>query len=227
MGENHLTYQDIIKQSVLRLEAFRTVSYIDMIFGLTCAFLIGIFIYWIYRKTFRGVVYSYNYNVSFVLMTMITALIIMTISTNIVLSLGMVGALSIVRFRTAVKDPLDIVYMFWAISAGIACGAKIYPLALGGSLIIGLVLFWMSRRKLKEQAYLLIVRHSEEATDELRVHVRKLNGKLKSKTVRKGFTELTVEVMLKDDNTAFVQSISDLEGVHDVSLINYTGDYAQ
>lgn len=227
MGENHLTYQDIIKQSVLRLEAFRTVSYIDMIFGLTCAFLIGIFIYWIYRKTFRGVVYSYNYNVSFVLMTMITALIIMTISTNIVLSLGMVGALSIVRFRTAVKDPLDIVYMFWAISAGIACGAKIYPLALGGSLIIGLVLFWMSRRKLKEQAYLLIVRHSEEATDELRVHVRKLNGKLKSKTVRKGFTELTVEVVLKDDNTAFVQSISDVEGVHDVSLINYTGDYAQ
>nr|WP_276531641.1 DUF4956 domain-containing protein [Brevibacillus invocatus] len=139
----------------------------------------------------------------------------------------MVGALSIVRFRTAVKDPLDIVYMFWAISAGIASGAKMYPLALGGSIIVGLVIIWLSKRKVKEQAYLLIVRHTEEAADQLRVELRKLNSKLKSKTVRKGFTELTVEVMMHDDNTAFVQTISELKGVNDVSLINYTGDYAQ
>lgn len=222
-----LSFQDIIKKSILHLEAFRSVSYIDMILGLLCSFAIGMFIYWIYRKTFRGVVYSYNYNVSFVLMSMLTALIIMTISTNIVLSLGMVGALSIVRFRTAVKDPLDIVYMFWALTAGIASGAKMYPLALGGSLVIGLVIIWMSKRKVTEQAYLVIVRHTEEATDALRVEMRKLNSKLKSKTVRKGFTEITVEVMLRDDNTAFVQTISELEGVSDVSLINYTGDYAQ
>lgn len=222
-----LSFQDIIKKSILHLEAFRSVSYIDMILGLLCSFAIGMFIYWIYRKTFRGVVYSYNYNVSFVLMSMLTALIIMTISTNIVLSLGMVGALSIVRFRTAVKDPLDIVYMFWALTAGIASGAKMYPLALGGSLVIGLVIIWMSKRKVTEQAYLMIVRHTEEATDALRVELRKLNSKLKSKTVRKGFTEITVEVMLRDDNTAFVQAISELEGVSDVSLINYTGDYAQ
>jgi len=162
-----------------------------------------------------------------VLMSMLTALIIMTISTNIVLSLGMVGALSIVRFRTAVKDPLDIVYMFWSLTAGIASGAKMYPLALGGSLVIGLVIIWMSKRKVTEQAYLMIIRHTEEATDALRVELRKLNSKLKSKTVRKGFTEVTVEVMLRDDNTAFVQTISELEGVSDVSLINYTGDYAQ
>jgi uncharacterized membrane protein YhiD involved in acid resistance len=222
-----LNFQDIVKKSVLHLEAFRSISYVDMILGLLCSFLIGIFIYWVYRKTFRGVVYSYNYNVSFVLMTMITALIIMTISTNIVLSLGMVGALSIVRFRTAVKDPLDIVYMFWAISAGIASGAKMYPLALGGSVIIGLTLWWLSKRKVREQAYLLIIRHTDEATGELRVQLRKLNTKLKSKTVRKDFTELTVEVLLRDDNTAFVNTISEIDGVHDASLINYTGDYAQ
>lgn len=222
-----LNFQDIIKQSVLHLESFRSISYVDMLLGLLSSFFIGMFIYWIYRKTFRGVVYSYNYNVSFVLMTMITALIIMTISTNIVLSLGMVGALSIVRFRTAVKDPLDIVYMFWAISAGIASGAKMYPLALGGSLIIGLTLAWLSRRKVREQAYLLIIRHTDAASTELRVQLRKLNTKLKSKTVRKDFTELTVEVLLRDDNTAFVQTISEIEGVHDASLINYTGDYAQ
>lgn len=222
-----LNFQDVLKKSVLHLEAFRSISYIDMLLGLLCSFLIGLFIYWVYRKTFRGVVYSYNYNVSFVLMTMITALVIMTISTNVVLSLGMVGALSIVRFRTAVKDPLDIVYMFWAISAGIACGAKIYPLALGGSLIIGATLWWLSKRKIREQSYLLIVRHTDEAAGELRVQLRKLNSKLKSKTVRKDFVELTVEVMLRDDNTAFVQSISEIAGVHDVSLVNYTGDYAQ
>ncbi|MFD0962091.1 DUF4956 domain-containing protein [Paenibacillus chungangensis] len=226
MGDT-LNFQDIIKKSALHLDAFRSISYIDMVLGLLCAFLIGLFIYWIYRRTFRGVVYSYNYNVSFVLMTMITALIIMTISTNIVLSLGMVGALSIVRFRTAVKDPLDIVYMFWSISAGIASGAKMYPLALGGSLIIGLVLAWLSKRKLREQAYLLIVRHTDEPANELRVELRKLDGKLKSKTVRKGFTELTIEIMLRDDNTAFVNKLSTMEGVQDVSLINYTGDYAQ
>jgi len=226
MGET-INFQDVIKKSMLHLEAFRSISYVDMVLGLLCSFGIGLFIFWIYRRTFRGVVYSYNYNVSFVLMTVITTLIIMTISTNIVLSLGMVGALSIVRFRTAVKDPLDIVYMFWAIAAGIASGAKMYPLALFGSLVIGLILVWLSRRKLKEQVYLLIVRHSETASDEIRVQLRKLDSKLKSKTVRKDFTELTVEVMLRDDNTSFVHTISNIEGVHDVSLINYTGDYAQ
>jgi len=221
------TFEDIIKKSVLTLESFRTVSYYDVVVGLLIAFLIGMFIYLVYRKTFRGVVYSYNYNVSFVLMTMITTLIIMTISTNIVLSLGMVGALSIVRFRTAVKDPLDIVYMFWAISAGIATGAKIYPLAIGGSLIIGLVIFWLSKRKVREEAYLLIIRHTDEAVVELRPELKKLKGKLKSKNVRKNYTEVTYEIKLVDDNTAFLQTIIEMNGVSDASLVNYTGDYAQ
>ncbi|HIW31432.1 MAG TPA: DUF4956 domain-containing protein [Candidatus Paenibacillus intestinavium] len=222
-----MNFNDIIKQSVITLENFRSVSYFDMVLGLLLSFLLGMFIYSIYRKSFRGVVYSYNYNVSFVLMTMITALIIMTISTNIVLSLGMVGALSIVRFRTAVKDPLDIVYMFWSISVGIAVGAKIYPLAIGGSLIIGLVIYWLSKKKIREEAYLLIIRHSDIATAELRTEMRKLSGKLKSKTVRKGYTEVTYEIKLKDDNTSFLQTIAELEGVSDASLVNYTGDYAQ
>lgn len=221
------TFEDIIKKSVLTLESFRTVSYYEAIISLALSFAIGMFIYAIYRKTFRGVVYSYNYNVSFVLMTMITTLIIMTISTNIVLSLGMVGALSIVRFRTAVKDPLDIVYMFWAISAGIATGAKIYPLAAGGSLIIGIVIIWMSKRKIREEAYLLIIRHTDEAASDLRTELRKLGGKLKSKNVRKNYTEVTYEIKLADDNTAFLQKIIAIGGVSDASLVNYTGDYAQ
>ncbi|WP_054956282.1 DUF4956 domain-containing protein [Paenibacillus dakarensis] len=226
MADN-FNFQDIIKKSVLNLEAFRNISYIDVFLGLLSSFIVGMFIYWIYRKAFRGVVYSYNYNVSFVLMTMITALVIMTISTNIVLSLGMVGALSIVRFRTAVKDPLDIVYMFWAISAGIASGAKLYPIALLGSLIIGITILWLSRRKVKEQLFLLIIRHSDQATDEVKLQLSKVKHRLKSKTVRKEFTELTVEVRLVDDNTAFVDRISEISGVQDASLVNYTGDYAQ
>lgn len=222
-----MNFEDIIKKSVLSLESFRSISYFDMFLGLLISFCIGMFIYWIYRKSFRGVVYSYNYNLSFVLMTMITALIIMTISTNIVLSLGMVGALSIVRFRTAVKDPLDIVFMFWSISAGIAIGAKIYPLAIGGSIIIGIVILWLSRRKIKEESFLLIVRHNDEATPLVRSELKKLKAKLKSKNVRKNYTEVTYEISLSDDNTAFLQTIIDIPGVSDASLVNYTGDYAQ
>lgn len=222
-----MTFDDIIKKSVLTLESFRSISYVDMVLGLFLSFFIGLFIYWIYKKSFRGVVYSYNYNVSFVLMTMITSLIIMTISTNIVLSLGMVGALSIVRFRTAVKDPMDIVFMFWAISAGIAVGAKIYPLALGGSLIVGLVILWLSKRKIKEEAYLLIIRHTDDAIVHLRSEIKKIKGKLKSKNVRKNYTEVTYEISMTDDNTAFLQRIIEIEGVSDASLVNYTGDYAQ
>lgn len=224
---NTTNFQDLFKKSWLHLETFNSVDYIDITIGLLCSFAIGMFIYMIYRKTFRGVVYSYNYNVTFVLMTMITSLIIMTISTNIVLSLGMVGALSIVRFRTAVKDPLDIVYMFWAISAGIATGAKLYPISLVGSLAIGLTLIWLSRRKIREQPYLLIIRHTGAAVIDLRTRMRKMNYVLKSKTVRKEYTELTVEMRLRDDNTTFVDELSAIEGVLDVALINYTGDYAQ
>ncbi|MGM0881212.1 MAG: DUF4956 domain-containing protein [Bacillota bacterium] len=226
MGET-VNFQDLFKKSMLHLDSFRSISYIDVLIGLIASFSIGLFIFFIYKKTFRGVVYSYNYNVTFVLMTMITALIIMTISTNIVLSLGMVGALSIVRFRTAVKDPLDIVYMFWAISAGIASGAKLYPIALIGSLTVGLALLWLSRRKVREQPYLLIIRHSEVAISDVRSQLRKLNYTLKSKTVRKDYIEMTIEIRLRDDNTAFVNVLSAIEGVNDVSLINYTGDYAQ
>lgn len=222
-----LNFQDIIKKSVLSLDSFASVSYINIFLGLVCSFAVGMFIYWVYKKCFRGVVYSYNYNVSFVLMTMITSLIIMTISTNIVLSLGMVGALSIVRFRTAVKDPLDIVYMFWAISAGIAIGANMYPLALIGSLAFGSVLAWLSKKKIRGESYLLVVHYTNEATDELHKIFHKLNTKLKSKSVRNGLIEITVEVRLVDDNTSFMALIGDVQGVQSCSLVNYTGDYAQ
>ncbi|MGN7476640.1 DUF4956 domain-containing protein [Solibacillus silvestris] len=222
-----LNFQDIIKKSALSLESFASVSYFEIILGLLCSFAIGMFIYFVYKTCFRGVVYSYNYNVSFVLMTMITTVIIMTISTNIVLSLGMVGALSIVRFRTAVKDPLDIVYMFWAISAGIAIGAGMYPLALIGSAAFGATIAWLSKKKIRGETYLLVIHYNQEAHDEIKQVLAKLNTKLKSKSVRSGLIEMTVEIRLVDDNTYFVNLIDGIEGVHACSLVNYTGDYAQ
>ncbi|WP_438446940.1 DUF4956 domain-containing protein [Gorillibacterium sp. sgz5001074] len=220
------TFKDIFKKSVLKLESFANISYIDVAIGLLISLLIGLFIFYIYKKTFRGVVYSYNFNTTFVLMTMITALVIMTISTNVVLSLGMVGALSIVRFRTAIKDPLDVVFMFWSIAAGIATGAGVYPISIVGSLLIGATLLILSRRKVKDSAYLLIVHYHDSATDGVKYQLNKLVHKLKSKTVRKDQIELTVEVKLKNDNTAFVSEISALEGVRDAVLVSYNGDYA-
>ncbi|MBU5442414.1 DUF4956 domain-containing protein [Paenibacillus sp. MSJ-34] len=226
MDTTTLNFSDFLKKSVLQLEAFNKVSWVDIFWGLLSSFLIGMFIYWVYKKCFRGVVYSHNYNITFVLMTMITTLIIMTISSNIVLSLGMVGALSIVRFRTAVKDPMDIVYMFWAISVGIANGAHIYPISIVGSLGVGIVIYWLSRRKMKDSPYLLILKYEESAQDEVLVRLRKLQYVLKSKTVSKHLTEMTVETRLRDDNTAFVNELSNIAGVRDVMLVSYNGDYA-
>jgi uncharacterized membrane protein YhiD involved in acid resistance len=220
-------FSDVIKKSVLNLDSFRSLSYVDMFWGLLISLAVGLFIYWVYRKCYRGVVYSHNYNMTFVLMTIITALIIMTISTNIVLSLGMVGALSIVRFRTAVKDPMDIVYMFWSISAGIAAGAKIYPVAIGGSLVIGAVIWWLSRRKENGAPYLLIVHYQEQAEDEVKRMTRKIQSVLKSKTIRKSGIELTVEIRMQGDNLTLVNELSAVEGVQDVVVVSYNGDYAQ
>lgn len=219
-------FKDLFKKSALELESFNQVSLIEIAVGILIAFALGMFIYWTYYKTFRGVVYSHNYNITFVIMTMLTALIIMTISTNIVLSLGMVGALSIVRFRTAVKDPMDIMYTFWGVTAGIATGAKLYPIAIIGSLAISGVLFLLAKKRGKDAPYLLIIQHEQRAGDEVKAILRRMKHVLKSKTVRKDMVEMTVEMRLKDDNTMFVTELSEIEGVKDVSLMSYNGDYA-
>ncbi|MGE5703072.1 MAG: DUF4956 domain-containing protein [Clostridia bacterium] len=221
-----INFQDIIKKSVLKMEQFASISLLDTAIGLVVSGLIGLFIYWIYKKSFRGVVYSHTFNVTLVVMTMLTCLIIMTISTNIVLSLGMVGALSIVRFRTAIKDPLDIVFMFWAISAGIATGAGVYSVSVLGSAIVALTIMFLSRKKLKDMAYLLVIHYREDAHDQVKVKLNRIKHALKSKTVNKDNIELVVEIKLRDDNTSFVNELAVIEGVKNVSLVSYNGDYA-
>lgn len=226
MGNDVTNFNDVIKNSFLNDYMFGNLAAIDILLGLLTAFMTGAFIYGIYKYTYKGVLYSPSYNMTLLLMTMITALVIMTISTNVVLSLGMVGALSIVRFRTAIKDPLDVVFMFWAIAAGISSGAGLYLLTLLGAVIIGAVIVVLSKKKHTDTVYLLVIHYTEEANDEVKRELQKLDYTLKSKVVRRNLTEMTVEIRLKIDNTAFMNRLGDLDGVQDVSLVQYNGDYA-
>lgn len=224
---NNLGFQDIIKKSVLELANFADLSMINILVGLSITLAVSIFIFYIYKLTFEGVVYSHSFNTSLVLLSLITSLVIMTISSNIVLSLGMVGALSIVRFRAAIKDPKDIVFMFWAIATGIASGAGIYTIAVGGALFIGIVLLIMSSKKFKHNTYLLIIKYEDEAKENVLLVLNKLHYVLKSKTVSNHKIELTLELKRVGENTSFVEILSSIEGVDSAILVKYTGDYAE
>ena len=220
------------KISGLALEQFTgTVSVPDMLLALAIAFVVGLFIFYLYKHTFTGVLYNRNFNVSLVLLTLVTTLIMRTVTSNLALSLGMVGALSIVRFRTAVKDPMDTVFMFWAVGVGITLGAGtgFYLLAAIGSLAIGVFIYIMYLvRGSGNYAYLLIVRHDFESTNEVAYALRKLpkGSRLKSKTVSGTGIEITMEVRLPGENTNIVTELMRIEGVFDATLVSYQGDYA-
>ena len=221
-----MTFQDIFKSSFL--ENITSVSVLDMVLSLALAFGIGLFIFLIYKKTFSGVMYSSGFGVTLVALTMITTLVILAVTSNVVLSLGMVGALSIVRFCTAIKEPLDIAFLFWAIAAGIVLAAGMIPLAVFGSVVIGVVLLVFANRKAHFNPYIVVLYcedHDSElnATDFLRKQVQRCI--VKSKTVRKGAVELNLEIRLKEDNTDFVNILSEMNGVTSAVLVSYNGDY--
>jgi uncharacterized membrane protein YhiD involved in acid resistance len=221
-----MNFNDIFKSSfVEKVTAF---SALDTVIALGLAFVIGLFIFLIYKKTFNGVMYSSGFGVSLLAMTLITTLIILAISSNVVLSLGMVGALSIVRFRTAVKDPMDIAYLFWAIAAGIVIGAGMIPLALFGSIFIGVVLLIFVGKKPTDKAYILIA-HCRDGEAEKAV-LESVNGSvrrhlIKSKTVSAKGIELTLEVRLKEMSAEFINQVAALDGVSDAVLVSYNGEY--
>lgn len=221
------SYKDIIKQSFMDLNPSGSLAVADIGLSLIATLFISLGIFWIYKKTFRGVLYTHSFNVSLVMISLVTALVIMTISTNLILSLGMVGALSIVRFRTAVKDPLDIVFMFWAIAVGIANGAMQFKLSLAGSIFIALIIYLLTNVKSQVNPYLLVLHYEindeNEVLASLKEHLK--SEKLKSKTVSSGIVELTLEVRVKKDDTKFVDKISQNAKVQDVILVSYDGDY--
>lgn len=220
-------FTDIIKNSVL--ENFGTdIALSEIIISLSLSFLIGLFIYFLYRRIFSGILYSKSFNVALIGMTMITATVIIAINSNLVLSLGMVGALSIVRFRTPIKDPTDLIFLFWAAVAGIVTGAGFYTLALIGSLIIGLILFFFIKGSTPEAPYLLVVHcGNDQAEQQLEQQLAKVVKKfnVKQKSVTAGNIEITFEVRMKEQTGAFVNGISAIPGVQSALLISYNGDY--
>ncbi len=221
------TFSDIIKNSVID-NFVSDISISKMLITLGVAFLIGYFIYLLYKRVFSGVLYSKSFNVSLMGMTMITATVIIAINSNLVLSLGMVGALSIVRFRTPIKDPTDLIFLFWAAVAGIVTGAGFFTLAIVGSIIIGLILFLFIKHSSIETPYLLVINcDSDESEREVHNHITKSVKRynVKQKTVSASNIELTLELRLDDKVGGFVNTVSDLKGVKNALLISYSGDY--
>lgn len=221
-----MTFNDIFKSSFV--EKVTSFSPLDMLIALALSFVLGIFIFYVYKKTFNGVMYSASFGVSLLAMTLITTLIILAVTSNIVLSLGMVGALSIVRFRSAIKEPLDIAFLFWSISAGIVTGAGLIPLAVFGSLFIGIIMVLFVNKKSTDNPYILVVNCDDDRAEELVAKAIDESVKkhmVKSKTVSKNGIELTVEVRLKDETTQFVNKISDIDGVSNSVLVSYNGEY--
>lgn len=221
-----MSFNDIFKSSFL--ENVTSVSMFDMVIALTLAFCIGMLIFFVYKKTFAGVMYSSSFGVTLVALTMISTLVILAVTSNVVLSLGMVGALSIVRFRTAIKEPLDIAFLFWSIAAGIVLAAGMIPLAVFGSIIIGIVLMIFANAKSHTNPYIVVLsceNHDSEvvATEFLKKEVAKCV--VKSKTARKGAIELNVEIRMKEDNTDFINILSEMNGVNSAVLVSYNGDY--
>jgi uncharacterized membrane protein YhiD involved in acid resistance len=226
-AETSTNFSDILKNSVM--DNFTSdISLSKILITLGVAFLLGFFIYLLYKRIFSGVLYSKSFNVSLIGMTMITAVVIIAINSNLVLSLGMVGALSIVRFRTPIKDPTDLIFLFWAAVAGIVTGAGFFTLAVIGSVVVGLILFFFVKGGSVESPYLLVVNCDSDATEQL-IHkqigtlVKRYN--VKQKTVTQGNIEMTLEIRLHDETGRFINQLTELAGVRNAVLISYSGDY--
>ena len=221
-----MTFQDIFRSSFLN--NVMSVTLFDMILAITLAFMLGLFIFWIYKQTYTGVMYSGSFGVSLIALCMISTVVILAVTSNVVLSLGMVGALSIVRFRTAIKDPMDIVFLFWSIAVGIVLAAGIIPLAVFGSVFVGLILYIFASKKTFDKPYILLINCESQEIEQrvsqmLIASVKKLS--LKSKSVTKGSIELNFEIRIKDDDYIFINLIADIEGVTNTVLVSYNGDY--
>ena len=230
-----MSFRDIFKSKFFENNGSAEFSLTDTVLAIGAAFLLGLFIFFIYKITYQGVMYNRQFGISLVALSMIATLILIAVTSNVVLSLGMVGALSIVRFRTAIKDPLDIVFLFWAIGVGIVLGAApaggiaMYLLAIIGSLLIGLILFiFVNVKSIGGASYILVVECKDEAAEKGAEEIVKSGAKrysVKSKTVSRGYIEISYEVRLNGDDTAFVNQVSSANGVDKAVLVSYNGDY--
>lgn len=221
-----MNFNDILESSFL--ENVSSISVLDMLLTIVLSFGIGLFIFLIYKKTYRGVMYSTGFGTTLIALTMITSIVILAVTSNVVLSLGMVGALSIVRFRTAIKDPLDIAFLFWAIGAGIILAAGMIPLAVIGSVCIGMILLVFVNQKPRMHPYMVVLsctNHDAEirACEFLAENVSRFT--IKSKSALKGAIEMNIEVRLKEENTDFINILSEIPGINNAVIVSYNGDY--
>ena len=225
-----MSVKDVIKKSILESDAYNQAISLStigtIVMDLILALIMGLVIYQIYKKFYKGVVYSKNYAMSLVGMTVLTCMVTLAISTNIIISLGMVGALSIVRYRTAIKEPLDLMYMFWAITSGIALGASMYILVLFATIIMFVLLLIFNKQGSSRGAYILVVHYKgDETGDEVIKLLRKVNFTVRSIIFRDDDSEMTLQLKCKNSNLTFVENIRNLKDVSDVTLLNYDGEY--
>jgi len=221
-----MTFQDIFKSSFL--ENMTEFSVTDVIIGMTFAVVCGLFIFLIYQKTFSGVMYSAGFAMTLVGLSLVTTLVIMAVTSNVVLSLGMVGALSIVRFRAAIKEPIEIVFLFWAIADGIVIGAGMIPLAVTGSVMTGIVLLIFANRKIQENPYILVLHCKNETAEQAACQILEHAVKrysVKSKTVNISGIELTAELRMKDTAVSFLNRIQELPDLTQATMVSYNGEY--
>ena len=221
-----MSVQDFIKKSILESGVFDGVTVTNAALGLLTALIMGAVIYFVYKRFYTGVIYSRSFAITLVGMTVLTAMVTLAISTNIVISLGMVGALSIVRFRTAIKDPLDLLYLFWAITTGITSGAGMYVLVLVAAVVMTVMVIIFYSRQQKGRIYILVVHYTgDEAGDNIIRSFGKIKYFIKSKTLRKEKIEMAIEVFCKNNDTFFMEKIRAIDGVEDATLIQYNGEY--
>lgn len=221
-----MTFNDIFKSSFL--ESVTGFSLSEVFLAMLFAVIVGLFIFWVYKKTFTGILYSSGFALTLIGLTLVTTLVIIAVTSNVVLSLGMVGALSIVRFRMAIKEPMEIVFLFWSIAVGIVIGAGMIPLAVLGSVIIGIILLIFANRKNVENAYILVLNCENEEAENTAAELLKNTVKkyrIKSKTVNADGIELTTELKIKDDKMAFVNQMNKITGVKNATLVSYNGVY--
>jgi hypothetical protein len=207
-------------------QQLESLSGTQVLMALSVAVACGLVIFLVYRYFNKGVVYSVNFNILIMMVCVVTALIIITIGSNLVLTLGMVGALSIVRFRAAIKDPLDVGFLFWAVSAGLTAGARLYPVALLGTAFIAVLFIALTMLRIEKRVYLVIIRSSPEADGAVEALLRPLKAVIKNKTLSKGYSEVTAEVRVIGGDTSFLEPMRQTAGVEGVTLVEYTGDYA-
>lgn len=227
MSNQAVNFSDIFKSSFV--DKMTSISFLDMFIAMILSFAVGLFIMQVYKKTFKGVMYLSTFAMSLLALTLITTLIILGVTSNVVLSLGMVGALSIVRFRSAIKEPMDIAFLFWSISEGIVLCAGLIPLAILGAVFIGIVMVLFANKKTTDNPYILVVNCKNDISENSVLNILSKNVNkycVKSKTISpSNGIEMTIEVKLKNITTSFVNEVSKIEGVSNAVLVSYNGDY--